>query len=531
VKADFVLSYDVLSIARDQSLYLMARLTAGSAPEKQARLPLNLSVVLDRSGSMAGEKLEYVKKATQFLVQHLAAQDTFSLVTYDTKVSVNLAPCSPVHKDTINRTIDDIKAGDTTNLSGGWLQGCQLVLDGRAEQAVNRVLLLTDGLANVGITDVARLKAMARQKRDEGATTTAIGVGMDFYEDLLVSMASEGGGAFYFIDNPDRTALIFAEELRGLLSVVGQNLLVTLTLGPQARMVRQLNAYPEETHGGSVSYRLGDIFADEVKTLLLELYIPALATLGQVQVGSLRFEYDEVHEDKIVHQSLELPILVNVAAEADTSEKAANAEVTKAALLLRAARARDESIRHADAGAFDEARDVLARMADEIGHSQLDDEEIQAEHRMLLEEALDMELGDERYDAYTRKASTSKSHSASVGGHSYEESEALHARLKFSRMAFERQKMAPVAIEWDKERRELTGAKLRIGSAPENDIVIAQGHVAPFHCEIVPNGDDYFLTAVARDLPTFANGGRVGDRFRLSSGDIVTVGKTLFRLQ
>jgi Ca-activated chloride channel homolog len=158
VKADYVLSYDVLSIARDQSLYLMARLTAGSAPDTTARHPLNLSVVLDRSGSMAGDKLDYVKKAAQFLVQHLAAQDTFSLVTYDDKVSINLAPCSPVHKDTINRTIEEIKAGDTTNLSGGWLQGCQLVLEGRKEQAVNRVLLLTDGLANVGITDLPRLK-------------------------------------------------------------------------------------------------------------------------------------------------------------------------------------------------------------------------------------------------------------------------------------------------------------------------------------------------------------------------------------
>src|SRR5581483_3554447 len=137
----------------------------------------------------------------QFLMQHLGAQDRFSLVTYDQKVAVHIAPTSVIHKDNLSSSIETITSGGTTNLSGGWLQGCQLV---------------AEGLADEGVTDSNRLVAMARQKREEGVTTTTMGVGMDFNEDLLTRMANEGGGAFYFIDNPDQAPKIFAEELNDL---------------------------------------------------------------------------------------------------------------------------------------------------------------------------------------------------------------------------------------------------------------------------------------------------------------------------
>src|SRR5438093_8649880 len=101
MEADYVLDYDVLSLAHEHHLYLLARIKAGTTPADRKRRPLNLSVVLDRSGSMAGEKLEYVKQAAQFLVQHLAAVDRFSLVTYNEAVGVNITPTNAVHKDQI----------------------------------------------------------------------------------------------------------------------------------------------------------------------------------------------------------------------------------------------------------------------------------------------------------------------------------------------------------------------------------------------------------------------------------------------
>src|SRR5262249_23638278 len=129
MEADYILDYEVLSEAREHQLYLLARVKGKAAADSQ-RQPLNVGAVLDRSGSVAGQKLEYVKKGVPFLVQHLKADDRFSMVTYDDRVTVDVRPTQVTFKDAISQSIEAIRSGNATNLSGGWLQGCQLVTDG-----------------------------------------------------------------------------------------------------------------------------------------------------------------------------------------------------------------------------------------------------------------------------------------------------------------------------------------------------------------------------------------------------------------
>jgi Ca-activated chloride channel family protein len=533
MQADYVLDYDVIAASREHHLFLAARIQGGPPPESFQRRPLNLSVVLDRSGSMSGDKIDYVKKAAKILVQHLGAKDRFSLVAYDDVVTVEVAPDAPTHKDPINRAIDALTARNSTNLSGGWLQGCQLVAEGKADGQVNRVLLLTDGLANQGITDPRRLASMARQKREEGVTTTAMGVGMDFNEDLLREMASEGGGAFYFIDNPDRAPSIFAEELQDLMSVVGQNLVITLALtGEDVRMVRQLNTYPSEAAGREITFRLGDLFADEVKALLLELFIPALKTLGRVEVARLRFEYDEMGEETATHRVIELPIFVNAVSDEESAGAEPNPEVVKPALLLKAARAREEAIRHADQGDYGKAQTVLKEAADDIQVAGLADRDLQTEHNMLREEAVDMEFGPQRYDAHTRKAQTTKAYTSERYMRFAAEKAGQHASMKAARQAIERGGGTPTTVRWDGEARDLAGIdRLTIGRAADNDVMLMEDEVSAHHCQIAREGDNLFLEDVGSKNGTYANGGRVTGRFRLSAGDVVTVGATLFEFK
>jgi Ca-activated chloride channel family protein len=527
MQADYVLDYDVLSVEQEHRVYLLTRIRAKPDQKPKVRLPLNLSVVLDRSGSMAGDKLDYVKKAAQFLIKHLGADDKFSLVSYNQEVAVNLTPRLATEKEHINRAIEALKAGGTTNLSGGWLQGCRLVAENLVERQVNRVLLLTDGLANQGVTDSTRLAAMARQKRDEAITTTTMGVGMDFNEDLLTQMASEGGGAFYFIDNPDQAPHIFAEELRDLLSVVGQNLLVTIQPSRYVDQMAQLNTYPSEQQGRDVSFRLGDLYNDEVKTLLLQLSIPAVKSLGQVEIARLRFEYDEITDNSVTHRNLDFPIQVNIVANTDLKDRVPNVEVVKSALLLRAARAREEAIQYADQGDFDRATDTLSKAADAIEEAQIEDGELQAQHDMLREEAVDMGLGAQRYDAYSRKSSTSKLF-YSTQRKRPNETVMLHTRLKSSRRAIERNGPTPTIIKWKREHLVLNGPQLRIGRGPDNHIIIPENEVSEYHCCIVRRNGDLLLEDLQSTNGTFANGGRVEEPFRLSVGDVVTVGSWLF---
>ncbi len=547
----YALDYDVLALAGEGHLLLMARIMAKG--EAEIRRPLlNISVVLDRSGSMAGEKLNYVKNAAQLIPQYLSADDRFSLVTYDQYVNTPLDPQPAIHKDYIRHTIEGITHGWGTNLSGGWLMGCQHVAEGMqagsvkrlAAQAasrqgeestltrgqVNRVFLLTDGIANMGVTDPNYLAATAKQKRDEGIITITIGVGMDFNEDLLVRMASEGGGEFYFIDSPDQAPHIFSQMLGYAQGMVGQNLAITVTPLQNARLAKQISTYPAVGTAGNVVYYLGDLTRDESKVLLVQLVIPSLETLGQVEIARLRFDYDELGEKEVVHRTLELSVPVNVVPEGDAEGQAPNPEVVKTTLLLRAAHARQEAVEAADLGAFRQASNILREAADAIEEANLDDD-LQAEQDLLREEAVDMELGQERYNAHTRKVTVT---TGLLDGDSHERrrgTEALHERMKRSRQALERNGPTPKIAKWKRESLDLTMNLLRIGRADDNDICISDEEVSRYHCQIAREGDNLFLYDLNSTNGTFANGGLVSGRFRLSIGDVVTVGSWLFTFE
>lgn len=531
MQADYVLDYDVISTARERRLYVLARIQGGESTARARRPALNLSVVLDRSGSMAGDKLDYVKRAAQFLVQHLSATDWFSLVTYETHVTVDAAPSHVIYKDQINQAIQRVKSGNSTNLSGGWLQGCNLVEANMADGQVNRVLLLTDGLANVGVTDSERLANMAKAKRDEGVSTTTMGVGMNFNEDLLRAMANQGGGAFYFIDNPDQAANIFREELRDLLSVVGQNLTITLTPTGAVQWIKQFNTYPTEENGGTVSFRMGDLFAEEVKLLLVELNIPALESLGQIEVARLVFSYDELTENAAIRRTHELPIIINSVSESEYADHKPNDAVVRTMLLLNAARAREQAVKHADQREFERAGNVLRLAASAIAESSVaDDPELQQQHNMLHEEAIDMEFGAERFGEYERKTHTTKAeYFSETRPLRASEAASLHQRLKSSRSAAQRQGATPTMVKYRREVYTLTGHDLvMIGRGADNDIVIDDPTVSEHHARITREGDALYLEDLGSKNGTFANNGRVAARFRLSAGDVMTVGAWFF---
>src|SRR5688572_27819113 len=190
--------------------FVLVELEAPPAAQKATRDPVNLAFVLDRSGSMSGEKIDLAKRAIETAVDRLLPTDRFAVVCYDERIDVVVEGTSASREAKTN-AIERLRAIDargSTDLAGGWIRGAEQVALGQAAgsggsgvDSVNRVLLLTDGLANVGITDPAELARHASELRARGVTTTTFGVGEDFDEALLQSMADASGGHFYFIEN------------------------------------------------------------------------------------------------------------------------------------------------------------------------------------------------------------------------------------------------------------------------------------------------------------------------------------------
>lgn len=172
------------------------------------------------------------KQACQFVVGQMSSDDLLSMVAFDNHITTVFEPEKVICKELMKAKINTIEPGGTTNLSGGLIKGAQYVLTHKKSGVVQRVILLSDGHANEGITDKEQLAKIAQEYKTSGIGITTMGVGEGFDEELMETIADNGGGNFYYIDQPDQIPQIFAKELEGLLKVVAQNVQLKLKSSP-----------------------------------------------------------------------------------------------------------------------------------------------------------------------------------------------------------------------------------------------------------------------------------------------------------
>ncbi|HET9947750.1 MAG TPA: VWA domain-containing protein [Longimicrobiales bacterium] len=348
----------------------------GEAPPAGDRVPLNLSLVLDRSGSMAGAPLRAAIASACLLVRRLRPEDLVSVVAYSAEVEVVAPPATGEEQDHLCGRIAGIRAGGSTNLSGGWLKARDLVAAHARKGAVNRVLILTDGLANVGITEPHKLVGLCRSAARSGIGTTTLGFGPDFDEDLLRAMADAGGGGTYYIERVDQAPGIFDQEIEGLLSICAQNLQVQVRPGAHAQAVRVLHSYPSRSEGNVLSVELGDLYAREPRSLLLEVLLgPDVGPGCVADVAQLIVSGHVVTEDGGVERRwIELPITLS-------PEHGGRADpvVRREVLLLSAARAREQAARAQECGDYDAGGEYLRRAVRELAASEYQDDVVREE--------------------------------------------------------------------------------------------------------------------------------------------------------
>ena len=388
MKATIKLEHDLVAVQGDREINAMLEIAVPEPAADAARAPLALALVIDRSGSMRGDKLAYAKRSAEWLTGRLHSDDRLAIVDYDDEVRL-LAPLQAVGPQH-TQALREVDPGGQTNLSGGWLKGWEQV---QGAEGVRKILLLTDGLANVGVTDTPTLVGMAAAAQEKGIGTTTIGFGDSFNEDLLTAMADAGGSNGHYAETADAAPAIFAEEFDDLTRLIAQNVSAEIRPADAVEFVGVLNEYPHSPVPGGIQISIGDAYAGEHRRIVFTLHVPALAELGVEKVADVVLRYVSVGE-QVEHHELTIPIVVNRVSADEAAAATPDLLVREEVLVLAAARARDEAIRLADAGRSREGQQVLHNTVMKLRDAGL------SEHADLLNREISALAA---YDLRTRK--------------------------------------------------------------------------------------------------------------------------------
>jgi Ca-activated chloride channel homolog len=342
--------------------YILVSFAAPVALPKAGRMPINVSFVLDRSGSMAGErKIELVREAADKAIGMLREEDRFSVVIYDDRIDVLMEStlASGEAKRAARQQLERITARNTTDLGGGWLCGCEQAAMHIDSAVPAKCLLLTDGLANRGITDPAELIRHAGELRQRGVLTSTFGVGGDFDEVLLQKMADAGGGHAYYVEKAVQIPDYLTSELGETLEVVARDATLQFAL-PAGVAAQPLNRFRFEQSGEALRINLENLVSGQEVVVVVELRFPAGNHSEMLSAGVCLTDRDGVMDAA--------PAAVNwTFADHAANDKQARDRVVDAAVAeLYAAKTRDKALEHNRKGEFDSARAEMRETARRI---------------------------------------------------------------------------------------------------------------------------------------------------------------------
>jgi Ca-activated chloride channel family protein len=349
--------------------FVLVELEAPPSPRAARRDPLNVAFVIDRSGSMSGSKLDLARRAVETAVERLLPIDRFAVVAYDDRIDV-VVESTPASHEAKAMAVDRLRSIDargSTNLGEGWLRGAEQVARAQAAASgpsVNRVLVLTDGLANLGMTDPAELTRHATELRVRGITTTTFGVGEDFDESLLQSMADAGGGHFYFIADAAQIVDQIASEVGELLEVIVRDATIEVTAPDGMGVaVDSLSRFAVEARGNRWLVRVGDLIAEQRLEVVLRIRF-GYGGIGQ-EVGILVGVSDR--DGTLVAAGVApVPGGWQYADDQTNDAQPRDRSVDRLVARLFAARARQEAVQLNRRGSYDAARHSVRSVARRI---------------------------------------------------------------------------------------------------------------------------------------------------------------------
>lgn len=326
VRLDADLSQTKVLMGSDGKVSMALRLAAATLENEadQPDQPVDLVVVLDRSGSMNGQKINDARRAILNLLNRLTTRDRLALVTYSNHVRIEtgLLPVDGDNRTILARAVNQVSAGGGTNLGGGLKGGIDTLL--RADEAgrQRKVILISDGLANQGITDPHELGRMASIAVERNFSISSVGVGYDFNEVLMTALADRGAGRYYFLENPQTFVRVFEEEFQTARQVAAAGLEVRI---PQKDGLRLIHAggYPISYQDADAVFHPGDLLSGQERNLFLTFEMPADRE-GEAHIETIRVRYRHQGWDR----QLDAGVGLKVACVPNPAEVAASVDET-----------------------------------------------------------------------------------------------------------------------------------------------------------------------------------------------------------
>ncbi len=339
-----------------QKAIVKITLEAPQPPEKTERPAVNLAIVLDKSGSMSGQKIEKAKEAAIEALRRLSPQDIFSLVVYDQSVQTIVPAQNAINIVKIESRIRQIGSGGSTALFGGVSQGAAEVRKNTEKNYVHRIILLSDGLANVGPSSPEDLGRLGAALIKEGISVSTVGVGTDYNEDLMARLSQNSDGNIYFVESSVDLPRIFTAELGDVLNVVAQKVHVTIECPDGVKPVTIIGR-DGRIKGNMVELSLNQLYGGQEKYALVEVEVPAGKSGNSIEIARASVSYDNPFTKK--QETSTGRTIAQFSHDRKKVKASGNIDVQKEMVLNRKALAQDKAIELTDQGKQDEAAQVL----------------------------------------------------------------------------------------------------------------------------------------------------------------------------
>jgi Ca-activated chloride channel homolog len=343
-------------------VYLRVSLEGLAEPEAEGkRTPANVLLVIDKSGSMQGERIAQAKEAALMAVERLGERDVLGVVAYSDDAFV-LSPAARLRNtDAVRQDIRRLRADGRTALYAGVSQGIRELTPFVDPYAVNRIILLSDGLANVGPATPKELEGLGREAAQANITVSTIGLGLGYNEDLMTRLALASDGNHAFVEDPEDLVDIFNEEFGDVLSAIGSDVEIIIECPDGFRPMRALGR-EAKIEGQKVRLGMSKIYGKQEKYVVLELEVAKDKATGSPPPARVEVNYTDMGSKQ--KRSLNGEATIRFTRDAAEAKASVNGEVMSSVTRQIATEANERAVSLRDSGKVDEARKVLKENAE-----------------------------------------------------------------------------------------------------------------------------------------------------------------------